>query len=237
MHCDHRPSPGCCPIRPVDSSLRFSHPTVPRPRASPGEILALAGKCRRSFIPCDATQTARNAGECRWSFSSSRSPRGRRSPRDRDRRSTSTATSARSCPTSASPATGPTRSSARPSSGSTRRRAPSAAGLGRAGGRPRASPTRASCTQRITSDDADERMPPAKSGKTLTPPRRSTAQGLDRAGGRVPSGTGRSSRRSGRALPAVTRPRLVPQPDRPLRPRPAGEGGAHARRPRPTGSP
>ena len=67
--------------------------------------------------------------------------------------------------------------------------------------RRRASSTRASSTGGSRPTDADERMPPPKSGKTLTAAEIDQAQDLDRAGGRVPSGTGRSCRPARRRSP------------------------------------
>ena len=57
--------------------------------------------------------------------------------------------------------------------------------------------------RRITTDDPEERMPPARTGKSLTPAEVGPAEDLDRR--RVPSmrGTGRSSRRGRPALPSV----------------------------------
>ena len=82
--------------------------------------------------------------------------------------------------------------------------------------------------QRITSDDADERMPPAKSGKPLTRRRGREAQDVDRARGDLPAALGVRRRRRGPTLPAVSDPGWCKNPIDRVRPRPAGEGGAEA---------
>ena len=95
----------------------------------------------------------------------SRASRRRAIPR---RPSRSIARSGRSCPTIAIPATGPTRPSARPACGSTssHRPGPIATAAVRSS---RAIWAASELYRRITADDPDERMPPPKSGKVLSP--------------------------------------------------------------------
>ena len=104
------------------------------------------------------------------------------------------------------------------------------------GSRRRARQARRERLYRGSSDDPGEHMPPAKSGKT--PQRRPKSRGSRPGSSRGPriSDTGHSFRRSG---PRFRRSRSRPgaQPDRCVHPGQAREGGAVARRPRPTGSP
>ena len=96
------------------------------------------------------------------------------------RRSITPATSGRSWPTPATPATGRTRRPARRSCASTsamrRSRRPSSPARG----------ARARSIQRVTSDDADEVMPPAHAKKpAVTPDQAELLNALDRRGGEV----------------------------------------------------
>ena len=85
--------------------------------------------------------------------------------------------------------------------------------------------------RRITSDDPDERMPPAKSGKSLSAAEVARLKTWIEEGAEYQGALGVRRRRSGPTLPAVKNAALVPQPDRPLRPRPARE--ARGSRPSP----
>ncbi len=153
--------------------------------------------------------------------------------RDRARRrvpSTSPATSGRSSRTSASRATAPTPASARRSCGSTRAEGATApAAVGRAGDRPRQAGRERACRADHRRPTPTSVMPPGEAAaRRSRRPRSPSSTPWIARGRQLPAALGVRRRRSGPPLPAVKRPDWVPQPDRPLRPRPARDGGADA---------
>ena len=152
--------------------------------------------------PCEYTETPVGPASCdapspisvghwRW-------PKVR--PRRREAARSSTATSARSSPKTASNATASMKRPARPSCGSTWPTPPSPNTTTSPRSSP-ATPNRAKLWRRITTDDEAEMMPPPDSHRQLKPRAKGNAQALDRAGGALrqalvvhPAGEGRAPR-------------------------------------------
>ena len=150
--------------------------------------------------------------------------RRRRPPADRS--CSTTATSGRSWPRTASPATARTAPPARPTCGSTSATRPSRCGAIVPG-----KPDESELIERILSDDEAERDAAAEVAQEADRRAEGDAQALDRRGGRVSAALVVHRRRSGPTLPDGQERKLGPQPDRPLRPRRAGKARPDSRPP------